>query len=42
MGIFKSIKSLFLDEKSPEEKKESNIDKTKSHDEDMESKIKSK
>ena len=42
MGIFKSIKSLFLGEKSPEEKKENDIDKTKSNDKDIESKIKSK
>ena len=42
MGVFKSIKSLFLGEKSPEEKKENNIDKTKSDGKDLESKIKSK
>tara|TARA_B100001057_G_scaffold193867_1_gene194692 strand:+ start:384 stop:1541 length:1158 start_codon:yes stop_codon:yes gene_type:complete len=42
MGVFKSIKSLFLGEKSPEEKKENNIDKTKSDGKDLEFKIKSK
>ena len=42
MGIFKSIKSFILGEKPPEEKKENNIDKQKSDDKGVESKIISK
>ena len=42
MGIFKSIKSFILGEKPPEEKKKNNIDKQKSDDKGVESKIISK
>ena len=42
MGVFKSIKSFILGEKPPEEKKENNIDKQKSDDKGVESKIISK
>ena len=42
MGIFKSIKSFILGEKPPKKKKENNIDKQKSDDKGVESKIISK